>query len=448
MVSNGSRAIDGWGHNFAAAGAPSPGGDSIVQQTSPDISAQADPAPLSAPAPAANPFDQFDSPVADLPPLPPEPAPALRKDQARISPLAPQAPAPPRPEHVQPMDAPNPYLKYVEDANPFDQFDEQAAQAPTPEKPFDDLSPELPPPPPGWEIIDDPAVPAGSNTPGPSTPGPDPGVQQGDAKAVKWWRLAADQGDADAQVLLGLMYANGEGVAQDYAEAVKWWRLAADQGDANAQVLLGTMYANGEGVAQDYAEAVKWWRLAADQGDANAQVLLGTMYANGEGVAQDYILSHMWFNLAAAQGNVIAGLTRNAIADLMTSNQLAVSGGGRSDSPIAALVEGLRYAAIVQAELTAIANEVERCFGAMIAMISPIVHGIAWAWADQNHVGQLDGGRREGRWPVLAHEFAEMNVLIEARLLLQAVCAGRAGPPSSGSDARAHGGRSGVAGPG
>ena len=41
------------------------------------------------------------------------------------------------------------------------------------------------------------------------------------------------------------MYARGQGVPQDYAEAVKWYRLAADQGDARAQNNLGVMYANG-----------------------------------------------------------------------------------------------------------------------------------------------------------------------------------------------------------
>ena len=35
------------------------------------------------------------------------------------------------------------------------------------------------------------------------------------------------------------MYANGEGVAQDYEEAVKWYRLAAEQGDTQAQSGLG-----------------------------------------------------------------------------------------------------------------------------------------------------------------------------------------------------------------
>ena len=84
------------------------------------------------------------------------------------------------------------------------------------------------------------------------------------------------------------MYDNGEGVPQDYAVAVRWWRLAAEQGDASAQYNLALMYDNGEGVPQDYAEAVKWYRLAAEQGIAAAQVNLGVMYANGEGVPQDY----------------------------------------------------------------------------------------------------------------------------------------------------------------
>ena len=44
------------------------------------------------------------------------------------------------------------------------------------------------------------------------------------------------------------MYANGRGVEQDDAEAVKWYRLAAEQGDADAQANLGTMaYHNGKG---------------------------------------------------------------------------------------------------------------------------------------------------------------------------------------------------------
>ena len=39
------------------------------------------------------------------------------------------------------------------------------------------------------------------------------------------------------------MYDEGQGVPQDYAEAVKWYRMAADQGNADAQSNLGFMYA-------------------------------------------------------------------------------------------------------------------------------------------------------------------------------------------------------------
>ena len=125
-------------------------------------------------------------------------------------------------------------------------------------------------------------------------------------KAAEDLLLAADQGDADAQYNLGLMYYNGDGVTQDDAEALKWYRLAADQGDATAQSNLGSMYANGDGVTQDDAEALKWYRKAADQGNAWAQYSLGSMYQNGLGVTQDYAEALKWYRLAADQGDAVA----------------------------------------------------------------------------------------------------------------------------------------------
>ncbi len=52
---------------------------------------------------------------------------------------------------------------------------------------------------------------------------------------------------------------------QDYAEAVKWYRKAADKGDAAAQLNLGIMYYHGRGVAQDYVEGHQWLNLAASR---------------------------------------------------------------------------------------------------------------------------------------------------------------------------------------
>ena len=52
------------------------------------------------------------------------------------------------------------------------------------------------------------------------------------AQALKILRPLATQGNAGAQYNIGFMYASGQGVTQDYKEAVKWYRLAAAQGDA------------------------------------------------------------------------------------------------------------------------------------------------------------------------------------------------------------------------
>jgi uncharacterized protein len=54
-------------------------------------------------------------------------------------------------------------------------------------------------------------------------------VPQDDAEKLNWYRSAAEQGDADAQSTLGLMYFTGRGVLQDYVEAHKWFNLAASR---------------------------------------------------------------------------------------------------------------------------------------------------------------------------------------------------------------------------
>ena len=82
------------------------------------------------------------------------------------------------------------------------------------------------------------------------------------AEIVKHIRVDAEQGDAEAQYILGVAYGNGEGVSENYAEAVKWYRLAAEQGDARAQFNLGFMYANGKGVLRSGAAAADWYYKA------------------------------------------------------------------------------------------------------------------------------------------------------------------------------------------
>ena len=102
---------------------------------------------------------------------------------------------------------------------------------------------------------------------------------------------------------------------------IKTLRQGAEQGDAGAQSILGVMYVTGEGVPQDYREAAKWSRLAADQGNAVAQASLGARYHTGEGVIQDNREAFIWASLAAVNGEEIFTKPHDMIAKYLSSDE-------------------------------------------------------------------------------------------------------------------------------
>jgi TPR repeat protein len=172
-------------------------------------------------------------------------------------------------------------------------------------------------------------------------------------QAATWYRKAAEQGDAGAQVLLGVMYANGRGVPQDYKQAVAWYRKAAEQGNDDAQKNLGSLYAGGRGVPQDDKQAAAWFRKAAAQGHADAQTLLGIMYTLGQGVPQDYKQAVAWYRKAAEQGGDVAqkrlgvmydngwGVPRDPVLAYMLYNLAATGGDDKASGKRAALINNL-----------------------------------------------------------------------------------------------------------
>lgn len=138
------------------------------------------------------------------------------------------------------------------------------------------------------------------------------------ADAVRAFRIAAEKGNAKAQLLLGACYYNGKGVERDVDEAVRWTRKAAEQGYVEAQYSLGRVYADGNGVDKDMAEAVRWFRKAAKEGYAGAQLNLGRCYATGEGVEKDKGEAAKWIRKAARQGHPIA---KKALKELGESEE-------------------------------------------------------------------------------------------------------------------------------
>ena len=132
------------------------------------------------------------------------------------------------------------------------------------------------------------------------------GVEKDLRKAVKWYRKAAEQGDAGGQYHLGNAYEIGEGVEQDFREAVKWYRKAAEQGNASGQIALGFAYGGGKGVAKNQREAVRWHRKAVEQAHYFLQQMLGDAYWDGKGVEKDRSEAVRIFRMAAEQGNARA----------------------------------------------------------------------------------------------------------------------------------------------
>jgi TPR repeat protein len=129
------------------------------------------------------------------------------------------------------------------------------------------------------------------------------GVDMDEHEAVRWYRLAAEQGDAWAQGELAWMYHKGLGVAADDAEAVRLYRLAGEE-DSWAQYRLGWLYARGRGVPQDEREALRLFRAAAEDEFTTAQVTLGDAYRGGRfGLGVDLGLAVHWYRRAADEGN-------------------------------------------------------------------------------------------------------------------------------------------------
>jgi TonB family protein len=110
------------------------------------------------------------------------------------------------------------------------------------------------------------------------------------AEAIKWYRVAADQGDARAQLNLGVIHDKGKGVTRDAAEAAKWYRKAADQKNADAAYNLAVLYDDGDGVKQDGIEAAKLYVVAAQGALAEARAEPDAERVEGSAVADiDFI---------------------------------------------------------------------------------------------------------------------------------------------------------------
>jgi len=120
-------------------------------------------------------------------------------------------------------------------------------------------------------------------------------------QAIRWYRKAAEQGNAEAQIQILEYYFYGDEVPQDYVEAAFWAHKAAEQGNAYGQLWLASFYEKGQVIHQDYSKAAYWYRQAANVGFPNAKWFLGMLYKTGQGVPRDHVEAYFWQTLAISE---------------------------------------------------------------------------------------------------------------------------------------------------
>jgi len=111
----------------------------------------------------------------------------------------------------------------------------------------------------------------------------------------------------------------------DYLAAADLWRPLAENGDAEAQYLLGELYRLGQGVPEDDATAGRWHLEAAEQGHPRAMYYVALMYYRGRGDdwEKDYTRAYVWFTLAAKEGIGDATWWRDRLGSRMSAREAA-----------------------------------------------------------------------------------------------------------------------------
>ena len=125
------------------------------------------------------------------------------------------------------------------------------------------------------------------------------GLVRSEKRAVKLWEKAAQLGSAEAMYSLARSYAKGLGVRLNKKKAMHFYRMSADMGDAVSQNRLATMLCD----LKNFEEGFRYFRLSAEQGWTSGEIALGCCYQFGTGVEANVQEAKHWFVRAAAKGD-------------------------------------------------------------------------------------------------------------------------------------------------
>lgn len=117
---------------------------------------------------------------------------------------------------------------------------------------------------------------------------------------------------------------NAAYAAGDYATAYEQWLVRAEEGSAQAQFNLGLLFAHGKGREVDLEQAAAWYLRSAESGFPRGQYAIAEIYESGSGVEQDFVQARKWFKLAGKQKYEDARKRKRKLAERMTPEEIAL----------------------------------------------------------------------------------------------------------------------------
>jgi TPR repeat protein len=120
-----------------------------------------------------------------------------------------------------------------------------------------------------------------------------------------------------------LIYANKDYELGNYGNAACWMYVSASQGNAEAQLNMGLLLHFGAGVKKDYEQSFNWFRKAADADNFDGERALAHCYEFGVGVKKNPALAKLWTTRVNGQ---IAQAKKEAMEEAKMRRNLAIWG--------------------------------------------------------------------------------------------------------------------------
>lgn len=118
-----------------------------------------------------------------------------------------------------------------------------------------------------------------------------------------FYRFQAEKGDANAMLVLSMIYLRGNGISRDSIEAYKWLEKSAKAGNSFAMYDFARLTRNNKIPGQDSSKSLIWLLASAELGNTRAMMQLGALNMAGKDLPKDTVQGLDWFIKAAEAGN-------------------------------------------------------------------------------------------------------------------------------------------------